>query len=391
MDLIRLRYLYNRHKAKCLTASEREEWESIVLDPAYTKAIETLMQDGWTEVDGEGPISGDKDPRQEQAFRYIVSQQQTGSRRQRPWARWPYAAAILALVTIGLWLADPFTGGDFTADRLGMEPVTDPQVLPGGNKAKLTLPDGRTVNLSANHDGIVVADGAINYFNGDLVVVHAEDRKSVDDTPQMLTLTVPRGGTYRVTLPDGSNVWLNAGSTLRYPNRFGGRERDVELIGEAYFEVAKAMGSAFRVITAGQHIQVLGTQFNVSAYHSEPTIKTTLVEGSVRVTNIRAGVENTLEPGQQSVVADGETRILNVATAQYTAWKDGYFAFDATPFPEVLEQLSRWYDIEIEYKKVPGMAFSGTMKRDVQLESILEFFGNSGIRYRMEGRKLIVE
>src|SRR5690606_37156030 len=167
--------------------------------------------------------------------------------------------------------------------------------------------------------------------------------------------------------------------------------RQVVLAGEAYFEVAEDKGRPFRVTTASQYIEVLGTQFNVSAYPREPAAKTTMVEGSVRVTNTRAGVGNTLVPGQQSVVTDGDTRIIRVSTAQYTAWQDGYFSFDSTPFPEVLEQLARWYDVEIEYVKKPSNSFSGTMKRDVQLESILEFFENAGIRYRMEGRKLIIE
>src|SRR5690606_8148371 len=174
MDLIRLRYLFNRYKAKRLTDSEREEWEGMVLDAAYTKAIEALMQEEWEEANSVGTGSGDNDTRMEQIFRHIVNQRQTRSYRPRILQPRPDTAHVPALVTIGMWLAPHFSADRATVDQQPrMAKAADP-IEPGTNKAILTLPGGKRVDLSANHEGIVVAEGAINYLNGDPVIEPAE-------------------------------------------------------------------------------------------------------------------------------------------------------------------------------------------------------------------------
>src|SRR5690606_18262479 len=136
---------------------------------------------------------------------------------------------------------------------------------------------------------------------------------------------------------------------------------------------------------------VLGTQFNVTAYPDELLTKTTLVEGRVRILNAKSGVVHDLNPGQQGIAKGSDTQVRNVSINQFTAWKDGYFSFDETPFPEVLEQFARWYDIDISYLKIPNKTFSGKMKRDAQLSSVLDFIEGTGIQFRMEGRRLIIK
>lgn len=300
------------------------------------------------------------------------------------WKRvWYAAAALIVFFSVGLGLylyqTNNQEAAEFTQQKLSPN-----DVRPGGNRATLILADGRSINLSESQSGIVIGQ-ELTYEDGSVVL----DDGSISDGEQ-LTMNVPKGGTYQITLPDGTKVWLNSESVLQYPSRFEGPERLVNLKGEAYFDVAKDKKRPFRVGTAGQTLEVLGTQFNITAYDNEPATKTTLIEGKIKVINLKAGVGNTLKPGQQSIVIDGDTKIKEVSTEQFSAWKDGFFSFDSTPFPEVLEQLARWYDIEIEYRKKLSQTFSGKMKRSAQLASVLDFFEGSGITFHLEGRRLII-
>lgn len=273
---------------------------------------------------------------------------------------------------------------ELTNDVLG-------DVLPGGNRAILTLADGRTIDLNEMQKGIVMGDD-IAYIDGTSVF---NERASEKTDNQVYKLTTPRGGTYQITLPDGTHVWLNAESTLRYPNRFTGNERIVELEGEGYFEVKPAEHAIpFRVKTKGQTIDVLGTHFNVSAYDSEITTTTTLVEGSVRVTTSDRQQPQVavLKPGQQSALRHDGMTVADVDVAPFIAWKSGYFHFKSTPFAEVLTQVSRWYDIELVYEgRVPSQTFSGKMSRNVSLVNVLKLFRGSGVQFRFEQQKLFIE
>lgn len=315
--------------------------------------------------------------------------------RSARFTRWlPYAAAAILLFALtGTWLfyGDLIDGKpDGQADRNSEIAVQTPDdVPPGGNKATLTLDDGRTVDLSPEHAGIVVADG-ISYLDGS-EVMETGDRLPVDK--QGLVLSTPKGGTYQVTLPDGTQVWLNAASTLRYPSRFDGRERRVEMDGEAYFSIAKDAEKPFKVFSKGQEIDVLGTEFNVSAYGDESAVKTTLVNGAITVRNPASNRVAKLSPGQQTIVQGSETTIQPVETGLYTNWKNGVFFFKRTPAEDVMRQLARWYDVDVVYLNgtPPATTFSGEMGRDVSLRTVLEFLELSGIGFRLEGRKLTIE
>ncbi len=377
MDRTRLAYLYQRYQAKQLTAAEQEEWEAIVSDLSQEEALQQLIDVEWQGADERVGVS---DPDEsERIYRYIIShrQQKRSPKLVRHWLR--YAGAAIILLGIGLLLLP-----DETHDG-HQEVVQHADILPGGNKAVLTLADGRIIDLDSSQSGIIVGN-QITYESGDTVV-------SVEDGPQTdrnLRLTTPKGGIYQITLSDGTKVWLNAESTLQYPAQFAKDKRMVFLTGEGYFDVAKDSKRSFVVATDGQAVQVLGTQFNVTAYPNELQTKTTLIEGKVRVSNMKSGIEHVLMPGQQGITADDDTEVKNVATEQFTAWKDGYFRFDETPFPEVLEQLARWYDIEIVYQKTPTKTFSGKMKRDARFSSVLDFLEGSGIRFRLDGNKLTI-
>ncbi|SEL35325.1 FecR family protein [Parapedobacter koreensis] len=294
------------------------------------------------------------------------------------------AASLLVAVVLGYYF-------------LGLQPsVNDQQlatteIVPGGNRAMLSLADGRKIALRENQAGVIIGD-AITYTDGTSVFDEGMDGATIGGV-NPLELTTPMGGTYRVTLPDGTNVWLNSASTLRYPSRFVEKERVVEFIGEGYFAVAKDNGRPFKVITAGQEIEVLGTEFNISTYDDEPEIKTTLVEGSVRVAPVRGHRQQViLRPGQQSVVQGESVVVREVDIAPYIAWKSGMFHFKQTPLEEMMRQIERWYDVEVVYKsQVPQEKFGGKMKRNVSLPTVLKLLKASEIGFHIEGKKIIID
>jgi len=378
MDLGRLKYLYRQYQVQALTDDERSEWESIVQEFSYDEAIQELLDSDWQQAKTNRNTGSSESLAQQRIYEYIVNQNQLrrSGIKIRKWI--PYAAAAIVVFFIGFFLL-------YNEEVKKSQPDTPVTILPGGNRATLVLADGRSIDLSESQPGIVVGE-ELRYTDGSLVL----SKESISRI-QHLTMKIPKGGTYQVTLPDGTKVWLNSESTLQYPSRFGDAQRAVQLKGEAYFEVAKDKKRPFRVATAGQNLEVLGTQFNITAYDNEPAIKTTLVEGSVKITNLRAGADNTLKPGQQSVITDGNTAINEVSIEQFTAWKEGFFSFEETPFDEVLEQLARWYDVDIEYRRKPNKTFSGKMKRNARLSSVLDFFEGSGISFQLVGRRLIIE
>nr|WP_249207897.1 FecR domain-containing protein [Chitinophaga hostae] len=227
----------------------------------------------------------------------------------------------------------------------------------------------------------------IHLQNGQVVYTNA----TAAQTDAYNVLTTPPGGQYQLVLPDGSKVWLNAASSLRFPAGFSGRERKVELKGEAYFEVAENVKMPFVVQTGDNTVQVLGTHFNLMAYQEEPSTNVTLLEGAVRV--LHKTDTALLKPGQQAILA-ANRRIETVKladTEKIIAWKNGYFSLNGEGTAVVMRQLARWYNTEVEYAgKVPDLKFEGSIKRSYDLRDVLAILEESGIHFRVEGRKIVV-
>lgn len=309
-----------------------------------------------------------------------------GPRKPRMRRIFSYAAALLLFSLSATWV--------FYASRPDKElkmasDAKTRDVEPGGNQAMLTLADGRQINLSETQLGIVVGQKGIMYEEDAQELVGLEA-----DAVVPLELSVPRGSTYQVTLADGTKVWLNAESTLKYPSHFNGSEREVELVGEAYFSVTEGESGSwpFRVIVDGQTVEVLGTEFNVSAYPGELR-KTTLVEGSVAVTNPSSGMTNPISPGEQAIMNGSSLDIVAVDVYKYTAWKDGLFYFRQTPFDELIREIARWYDVEVVYKgAVPNETFSGKMRRGLSLMTVLDLLDVSAkASIRLENQTLVIQ
>src|SRR5690606_12231826 len=238
-----------------------------------------------------------------------------------------------------------------------------PDIRPAGNRATIPLTDSRKINLDEARDGIIIGGREITYNDGN-PLTGVDGSKEVQIDAKILELSTPKGGTYQVTLPDGTQVWLNAASALKYPPRFSDTARVVTLSGEAYFSVVRDTKRPFKVISMGQEVQVLGTEFNVAAYADENETKTTLIEGAVRLSYLDKGRTTDLSPGEQSILTENGIRKNNVDVSTVTAWKFGRFSFDNKTFTQIMNDMARWYNIDIEYDgAIPTNSFIGDAYR----------------------------
>ncbi|HQW45168.1 MAG TPA: FecR domain-containing protein, partial [Chitinophagaceae bacterium] len=264
-------------------------------------------------------------------------------------------------------------------------------VAPGGNKAILTLADGSTIILDNAANGSLTEQGntkVIKLDDGQLAY------NTLNEKPTEIvynTISTPRGGQYQLTLADGTKVWLNAASTLRFPATFSGNERKVELTGEGYFEVAKNAAMPFKVSVNNMTVEVLGTHFNINSYSDEASIKTTLLEGAVKVTNGDA-VQMLSPSNQAQLTADGEIRLnRNVDIEDVVAWKNGIFNFSGTAIENIMRQISRWYDLDVSYEgAISKETFSGVVSRNSNLSQVLKIMEQAGVKFKIEGKKIIV-
>ncbi|MES2827067.1 MAG: FecR family protein [Bacteroidota bacterium] len=296
-----------------------------------------------------------------------------------PLYKWMSAAAAVVLVTFATWMlvVNKKTSDIDTSAKAG--------IYPGGNKATLTLANGKTIELSSAQAGIITGD-KITYANGQLV----EDAElpAADQPIHSLALRTPLGGTYNITLPDGTEVWLNAGTTLKYPSRFAPAARIVYLEGEAYFHVKSIVQSngeklPFKVISNHQDVEVLGTQFNVNAYPEEATAKTTLVEGKVAVADKSERL--ILTPNHQAITTNGTTKIKAVDVHSFIAWREGKFSFDNKTFKETMTEISRWYDLRVVYQNgVPEEELVGDAFRNQNIDLVLRLLDVAEINYKLD-------
>jgi ferric-dicitrate binding protein FerR (iron transport regulator) len=323
------------------------------------------------------------------------------------WPRIAAAAAVLLVVGLGVFF---YTSRHLEGSAATRDLVND--LNPGSNKAYLILSNGKRVSLTDAANGAIAkeagveitktADGQVIYTtrhpeggttegpvsgNRDISSLGfpRHDGGRVEMTA-MNTIETPKGGQYQVRLPDGSKVWLNAASKLIYPVSFTGRgQREVTLSGEAYFEIAKDKSHPFHVKTLKQDVEVLGTHFNINSYADEPNIKTTLLEGSVKVNDA------ILKPGQQSILAGGKIKVVPADLEEAVAWKNGLFRFENADLPTVMRQIARWYDVDIVYPaQIPEGTFTGEVYRNMTASKVLDGLGFTGVKFKIEGKKIII-
>lgn len=329
---------------------------------------------------------GEKETVKQQLLQRIEQSLRSSVGKRTQWSVWSSAAAAIILLAIGfIWYTK-----EPAINRGQKERHND--VASGYDKARLTLGNGATMELNGKERGSLLkdsylevlsaADGQLIYRFNDAVDMEEENWS---------TLETPKGGQYQLQLPDGSKVWLNASSSLRFSNEFNRNERIVELQGEAYFEVSKS-SKPFRVMAGGTEVVVLGTHFNISAYQDDQLTKTTLLAGAVKV--IRHGTNRLLKPGEQALVQGEETdiSILRVDTEEAVAWHHGLFMFTNEDIRSVMKKIQRWYDVEVVYEKnITNYQLSGSISRYGDIKDVLQMLELTGIvHFKKEGRRIVV-
>ncbi|MDQ1148948.1 FecR domain-containing protein [Sphingobacterium zeae] len=330
------------------------------------------------------------DPAQEQRILSNIIDKIEAQVDQPPKHRWRqygwYAAAacFIAVVGLGIWQINKRDGIDTSDPATPVDAVKLAEnLLPGGNRATLQLADGTGIGLDQQQMGIVMGD-EITYTDGSVALATAKDEK------RMIILSTPRGGQYQIALADGTKVWLNADTRLRYPNKFTDEQRVVELDGEAYFEVAKVAGRPFIVVTAKEKVEVLGTHFNVYSFPKEKESKVSLLEGKVKV-SVPAGKTRLLQPGEQASVQGEELSVQQVLVDESIAWKNDEFMFNNEPLGTALAQVARWYDIDIEIDpSVAKMKLWGSVSRLDNFDKVLKIIKmtDDKIKVQIEGRRV---
>jgi len=355
-------------------------------------------------------------------------------RRQiKLWPRIAVAAAAVAAITLGTWLYVNEIASSRKASR--NDDLVANDIAPGKNTATLTLADGKVINLSDAKTGVIIEATSFKYSDGSSVLSSRGMAKDLGPTGPgttngrgpskvgmtngvgMTSVATPRGGTYQVTLPDGSRVWLNADSKIEFPSQFVGRARKIILSGEAYFEVSHNKLKPFVVQTDKQQVTVLGTHFNINSYADEGSTKTTLLEGSVSVSTqpalssssggltssslrgkrsdeaISKGAAVYLKPNQQSILSNNNRITVNTIDAEASiAWKNNKFVFDETDIRYIMRMIARWYNVEIVYTDaIPEEKFWGSVSRYENVSEVLKSLEQTGkIKFKIEGRKIIV-
>jgi ferric-dicitrate binding protein FerR (iron transport regulator) len=314
--------------------------------------------------------------------------------RRRPLIRYAAAACMMAALILTALVVRKRSGNGSPAvagkEKEKVLPVGE--IHPGTNRAVLQLADGTMISLDSTRTGAIARQGSANILKrADGGIVYRPSSGTNSSEPLLNMLSTPRGGQFQLVLPDGTKVWLNAASYIRYPVSFDKKIRKVEVQGEVYLEVAKNADKPFIVdVGDGMEIKVLGTRFNVNTYKEERYRRMTLLEGAIGIVSSKGS--KLLKPGEQALAGkDGGIRVEEVNTAAVVAWKNGLFDFSKSEIPSVMNQLARWYDIEVQYEgPLPEALYSGEMERDLNLSQVVKLLETAGIHIKIKNKTLVV-
>ncbi len=381
--------LFEKYVNNSCTAEEMDRLFLLIADEHNLEVLDGELKDLWKRrltADGNGELNLDE--KFSQLMEKAGSGRHTASIRKKIRPRIWYAAAagIALIIAVSGFLSQKKSGVQSALNPVAAQ--TD--VQPGNNKAVLTLADGSSILLDSSLNGklaiqgnteILKSGGKLSYVNSSLPAA-----KTVFNT-----ITTPKGGQYQLVLSDGTRVWLNAASSLVYPTAFTGRERKVILKGEGYFEVARDETKPFKVEVNAMEVEVLGTHFNINSYQDESDIRTTLLEGSVKI--LQNGNSKILKPGQQaSLNKSGQLKINEYADLEEAvAWKEGRFQFEKANIYAIMRQIERWYDVDVSYEGNVSAHFVGTISRQVNLSQVLNMLQLTGeVQFRIKDKKVTV-
>lgn len=407
----RIKELITRHLKSELSNEESKELESWIQDSEKNRSLFHELTDPVALAENLQEFHEAKLAIREKIERSIgetmpATRTAAPVRNLRPRTRVYAAACVLIALCTGIYYWSTRSPTPAIAKTANASQLLKNDILPGGTKAILKLADGSTILLDSAKNGKLADEGnaeIVKQAGGKLT--YKLSAANPASTPLVYnTLSTPRAGQFEVTLPDGTKVWLNNASSLRYPTAFTGQDRIVTLSGEAYFEVAPIVAASghgrmpFKVnvtpsaeTTQGILVEVLGTHFNIMAYSNEAAVQTTLLEGKVKVS--RGSREAVLQPGEQAAIGqnDNWSLLKGVDTEGVVDWKNGLFHFDHADLPAVMRQLARWYDVDVEYQgMIPAHVYEGDIHRDLTLTQVLENLANKDVHFQLEGRKVIV-
>jgi ferric-dicitrate binding protein FerR (iron transport regulator) len=391
MDKKRLLELFELYYKGAATAADSEELMLLLKDLPDNEVV-AMLSNAWNHQDNNETFFG-PGLREKLLSKLHLDEELNANifpieTRRKSWLlKFAAAAVILLAISMTVFFLTRKENQEVVQGTEKSSPLND--VSPGGDKAVLTLADGRKIILdTASNGALAQQEGTKVIKLGGQLTYNIEGNST-----QVLynTITTPRGGQFQLELADGSKVWLNAASSLRYPTAFTGKERTVELTGEGYFEVTHNPAMPFHVKAGEMNVQVLGTHFNINSYEDEPAIRTTLIQGEVNVSKKEKAIK--LSPGQQAAFGNtGELTLnKNVNTDEIIAWKEGYIHFENADLKTILRQVARWYDIEIVYEGFnSNQTFFVILKRSNSLRKLLESLQDNNIKYTIDAKKLIV-
>jgi len=396
MSIIRLKYLFDCYVNNKCSNQEKDELMSLMSKPEYDEALQNLIDDC---IDNPGfEIQLPAEATVKIITNIIAAKSdfvipKRNNKRKFPMWR-SVAASVLVLVGMGYLFFGRSDNKEVTREKVAIAADKPSPIFPGRNQAVLTSSDGDTIFLDSAENGVLKHQGIPNVKKNGFVLVY--DRHNTSNSGAAVsynTLYTPRGGSqYQVVLSDGTRVWLNAASSIRFPTVFAGQQREIELTGEAYFEVAKNKEKPFQVKVGDSKIKVLGTHFNVNAYSDEPGVKTTLLEGSVAITNGQA--TGLLKPGEQAVTKTKENKVEigRVNMAEVMAWKNGLFQFSGADITTIMRAIERWYDVQVVYAgKTSTRHFEGKLNMNAELSEVLKILELCNVKFTVEGKRIIVE
>lgn len=395
----RLNYLFNSYYQQTATRQEQDELFEIINSSANDVELTALIHEAWDSLQIDEPLF-DAAKSMDMLNNILQSKSHPDNvhpirppNKNQIWLKVGVAAAMLVFVGFGAHLL--LKPGKGNADKRSLaknkpKPIHD--VLPGGNKAVLTLANGKTITLDSAKNGLLANQGAAQIKKTrDGQLIYESDQDGNTGAEAMNTVSTPRGGQYQLVLNDGSKVWLNSASSLSFPAVFKGKTREVEITGEAYFEVAKNASMPFRVKVNNTVVEVLGTHFNIMAYNDEAEMKTTLLEGSVKINNKQ--YSSLLKPGQQATLSqNGPIKVTDNPDADdAVAWKEGIFQFRDAGLETIMRQAARWYDVQVNFAgKVPTKEFTGRISRNVKASELMGMLKYMGVNFKIEDKHITI-
>lgn len=401
-DFTRFEYLFKKFTEKNISDEERNEFLEMTAQEYYGRKLRKLIR---TEVENTTTEHSLDDKKADELFEKIMEAKSNlapviplkASIKYR--LRWVAAVALVLLFSGGFFLWSQSSHETIVASNKSAAPLKN-DVAPGHPGAILTLANGQKIILDSAHNGLLAVQGSSNITKNGSQVNYQQEANPANEILYN-TMTTPKGRQFQLVLADGSKVWLNAASSITFPTRFDDKGRKVEISGEVYFEVKPLYNSLhkkipFTVSIEGptgekREVQVLGTHFNVNAYDNESDVKTTLLEGSVRV--LDNGESVTIKPGEQAILnkQQNKMKVVQADVEEAVAWKNGFFSFKNATIGAIMRQVERWYDVDVVYNHgVPAGHYAGEVPMNVNASQMLEVLRVGGIRFKIEGRMIRV-